>query len=465
MARTLYDKLWDEHLVDVESDGTALLYIDRHLVHEVTSPQAFEGLELAARKVWRVSANLAVSDHNVPTTDRAQGIADAVSRLQVETLDRNCDAHGITQFKMNDRRQGIVHVIGPEQGATLPGMTVVCGDSHTSTHGAFGALAFGIGTSEVEHVLATQTIRQRKPRVMQLAFDGPLAPGACAKDMILHAIGRLGTAAAQGFAIEYCGQAVAALDIEQRLTLCNLSIEMGAKFGMVAPDERTFAWIEGRRFAPRGQDWSRALADWRGLRSSARALFDRQLRIDCRDIGPQVTWGTSPEQVIDIDGRLPDPAAAATPQRRQAIEDALAYMGLRAGQPIRGTRIDRVFIGSCANGRLSDLRAAAAVVAGRRVAPHVRAWVVAGSHDTRLRAEAEGLDQVFRDAGFDWRMPGCSMCLAANGETVEPGARCVSTSNRNFVGRQGPGARTHLASPALAAASAIAGAIEAPPRR
>ena len=314
-------------------------------------------------------------------------------------------------------------------------------------------------------MLATQTIRQRRPRVLQLAFDGRLAPGVYAKDMILHAIGRFGTAAAQGFAIEYCGPAVQALEVEQRLTLCNLSIEMGAKFGMIAPDHKTFAWIEGRRFAPRGGAWSRALADWQRLRSPPQAVFDQQLRIDCERIGPQVTWGTSPEQVIDIDGRIPDPAAAPTPQRRRAIEDALAYMGLRAGQPIRGTRIDRVFIGSCANARLSDLRAAAAVVAGQRVAPHVRAWVVAGSHDTRLQAEAEGLDQVFRDAGFDWRMPGCSMCLAANGETVEPGARCVSTSNRNFVGRQGPGARTHLASPALAAASAIAGAIEAPPAR
>ena len=462
---TLFDTIWGRHLVDVLPDGDALLHVDRHFLHDLEASPRMRRLRQRGLGVRRPDLSFATADHAVSTLAGRDADTSEVGARLLHDMRRLTAEQGIRLFDLDRSGSGIVHVIGPELGLSLPGTLIVCGDSHTCTHGGLGALAFGIGSSEVEHVLATQTIRQRKPRVMQLAFDGPLAPGACAKDMILHAIGRFGTAAAQGFAIEYCGQAVAALDIEQRLTLCNLSIEMGAKFGMVAPDERTFAWIEGRRFAPRGPHWSRALADWRGLRSSARAVYDRQLRIDCRDIGPQVTWGTSPEQVIDIDGRVPDPADAATPQRRQAIEDALAYMGLRAGQPIRGTRIDRVFIGSCANGRLSDLRAAAAAVAGQRLAPHVRAWVVAGSHDTRVQAEAEGLDQVFRGAGFEWRMPGCSMCLAANGETVEPGARCVSTSNRNFVGRQGPGARTHLASPALAAASAIAGVIEAPPRR
>ncbi len=455
MARTLYDKLWDEHVVDVESDGTALLYIDRHLVHEVTSPQAFEGLELAGRKVWRVSANLAVSDHNVPTNHREQGIADPVSRLQVDTLDRNCDAQGITQFKMNDRRQGIVHVIGPEQGATLPGMTVVCGDSHTSTHGAFGALAFGIGTSEVGHVLATQCLLQRKPKAMAVEVHGRLQPGVDAKDLVLHIIGRIGVDGGTGCVIEYRGEAIRALSMEQRMTVCNMSIEAGARAGMIAPDDTTFAWLRGRARAPQGEAWTRALAHWKTLHSDRDARFDRVVEIDAAAVRPTLSYGTHPGMVVDIEASVPQ-AGNALQQR------ALDYMGLRAGARLAGTPVDVVFVGSCTNGRLSDLRAAAAVLRGRRLARGVRMLVVPGSAAVKHDAEQEGLDAVFRAAGAEWREPGCSMCIAMNGDLVAPGQLAVSTSNRNFEGRQGPGARTVLASPASAAAAAVAGHIVDP---
>ncbi|MGE0069408.1 MAG: 3-isopropylmalate dehydratase large subunit [Thiomonas sp.] len=458
MGRTLYDKLWDEHVVRTEQDSTALLYIDRHLVHEVTSPQAFEGLQLAGRKVWRVSANLAVADHNVPTTDRAEGIADPISRLQVETLDANCAANGITEFRMNDRRQGIVHVIGPEQGATLPGMTVVCGDSHTSTHGAFGALAFGIGTSEVEHVLATQTLLARKMKNMLVRVDGPLPAGCRAKDIALAIIGRIGTAGGTGYTLEFAGSTIAALSMEGRMTLCNMAIEAGARTGLVAVDDTTIDYVRGRPFAPTGVAWDRAVQYWRGLHSDADAKFDRVVTLDARELVPQVTWGTSPEMVLPIDARVPDPDKEKDASKRAAMERALTYMGLEPNKAIADIRIDKVFIGSCTNSRIEDLRDAAQVVAGRRIAANVRqALVVPGSGLVKAQAEAEGLDRIFKAAGFEWREPGCSMCLAMNADRLEPGERCASTSNRNFEGRQGAGGRTHLVSPAMAAAAAIAG--------
>jgi len=460
MARTLYDKLWDEHVVHSEPDGTAVLYIDRHLVHEVTSPQAFEGLELAGRKLWRLSANLAVSDHNVPTTDRAAGIADPVSRLQVDTLDANCDRHGITQFKMNDRRQGIVHVIGPEQGATLPGMTVVCGDSHTSTHGAFGALAHGIGTSEVEHVLATQTLLARKAKNMRVTVDGVLPRGCSAKDIVLAIIGKIGTAGGNGYTIEFAGSAIRALSMEGRMTVCNMAIEAGARAGLVAVDDTTLAYVKGRPFAPTGVAWDQAVAYWRTLHSDADATFDREVQLDAAQIRPQVTWGTSPEMVVSIEDRVPDPDREKDANQRGAIERALAYMALEPNQAIADIRIDKVFIGSCTNSRIEDLREAAAVVRklGRGISRNVKlALVVPGSGLVKAQAEREGLDAVFKSAGFEWREPGCSMCLAMNADRLEPGERCASTSNRNFEGRQGRGARTHLVSPAMAAAAAIRG--------
>ena len=458
MGRTLYDKLWDEHVVRTEDDGTALLYIDRHLLHEVTSPQAFEGLDLAGRKVWRISANLAVADHNVPTTDRAAGIADPVSRLQVDTLDANCAAHGITEFRMSDRRQGIVHVIGPEQGATLPGMTVVCGDSHTSTHGAFGALAFGIGTSEVEHVLATQTLIARKMKNLRVRIDGPLPAGCRAKDVALAVIGRIGTAGGTGYTIEFAGSTVQALSMEGRMTLCNMAIEAGARAGLVAADQTTIDYVRGRPFAPTGVAWEMAVRHWRTLHSDADAQFDREVAIDARELVPQVTWGTSPEMVCPVDGRVPDPDKERDAVKRAAMERALQYMGLEPNKAITDVRIDKVFIGSCTNSRIEDLRDAAQVAAGRRVASNVRvAMVVPGSGLVKAQAEAEGLDKVFKAAGFEWREPGCSMCLAMNADRLEPGERCASTSNRNFDGRQGASGRTHLVSPAMAAAAAIAG--------
>jgi len=455
---TLYDKLWDAHVVRRNDDGSCLLYIDRHLVHEVTSPQAFEGLKLAGRRLWRVSANLAVADHNVPTTDRARGIADPVSRLQVETLDRNCREFGITEFDMADPRQGIVHVIGPEQGATLPGMTVVCGDSHTSTHGAFGALAFGIGTSEVEHVLATQCLIQQKSRNMRVRVEGQLGPGVTAKDVVLAIIGEIGTAGGTGHAIEFAGSAIESLSLEGRMTICNMAIEAGARAGMVAVDEKTIEYFRGRPYAPTGPSWNAAVAAWRELRSDPDARFDKDVVLDAASIQPQVTWGTSPEMVVAVDGSVPDPAGVGDPQKRGFYEAALKYMGLAPGTPIRDIQLDKVFIGSCTNSRIEDLRAAAAVARGRKVAANIKvAMVVPGSGLVKVQAEREGLDEIFRAAGFEWREPGCSMCLAMNADRLEAGERCASTSNRNFEGRQGAGGRTHLVSPAMAAAAAIAG--------
>jgi 3-isopropylmalate/(R)-2-methylmalate dehydratase large subunit len=458
VAKTLYDKLWDEHVVRVDDTGTALLYIDRQLIHEVTSPQAFEGLRLAGRRPWRVSANLAVPDHNVPTTDRAAGIADPVSRLQVETLGTNCQTFGITELSMGDKRQGVVHVIGPEQGFTLPGTTVVCGDSHTATHGAFGALAFGIGTSEVEHVLATQTLIQRKSKSMLISVDGQLGAGVTAKDIVLAIIGEIGTAGGTGFVIEFGGEAIRALSMEGRMTVCNMAIEAGARAGLIGVDEKTVDYMRGRPLAPEGELFERAAAHWRTLVSDEGAQFDRVLHIDAASLKPQVTWGTSPEMVLPVDGRVPDPAAESDPVKANGIRRALDYMGLTAGTPISEIRPDKVFIGSCTNSRIEDLRAAAEIARGRRVADSIKlAMVVPGSGLVKEQAEAEGLDQIFVAAGFEWREPGCSMCLAMNADRLEPGERCASTSNRNFEGRQGQGGRTHLVSPAMAAAAAVTG--------
>ena len=460
MPRTLYDKIWDEHVVHSEDDGTAVLYIDRHLLHEVTSPQAFDGLELAGRKVWRVSANLAVSDHNVPTTDRTHGIHDPISKLQVDTLDANCDRVGMTQFKMNDLRQGIVHVIGPEQGATLPGMTVVCGDSHTSTHGAFGALAHGIGTSEVEHVLATQTLLARKAKNMLVRVEGRLGGGVGAKDIVLAIIGKIGTAGGTGYTIEFAGSTIRGLSMEGRMTVCNMAIEAGARAGLIGCDDTTVAYVKGRPYTPAGLEWEQALRYWSTLHTDPGAHFDAVVELDATRIRPQVTWGTSPEMVLAIDDRVPDPDREKDAGKRSAIERALQYMALEPNKPIADILIDKVFIGSCTNSRIEDLREAAAVVRrlGARIAPNVKlALVVPGSGLVKAQAEREGLDQVFKNAGFEWREPGCSMCLAMNADRLEPGERCASTSNRNFEGRQGAGGRTHLVSPAMAAAAAIEG--------
>ncbi|GBD44258.1 3-isopropylmalate dehydratase large subunit [bacterium HR40] len=456
-AKTLFEKIWDSHVVEEQEDGTCLLYIDRHLVHEVTSPQAFEGLRQAGRRVRRPDATLAVPDHNVPTTDRARGIADETSRIQVETLEQNCREFGIELFGMNDVRQGIVHVIGPEQGFTLPGTTIVCGDSHTSTHGAFGALAFGIGTSEVEHVLATQTLLQKKPKTMRIAVEGELGFGVGAKDVILAIIGKIGTAGGTGHVIEYAGPVVRALSMEGRMTICNMSIEAGARAGLIAPDEKTFRWLEGRPMAPKGALWQQAVAFWRTLPSDPDARYDREVVLDASTIEPMVTWGTSPQDVVPITGRVPDPKDEPDPKRRAAMERALAYMGLEPGTPMQEIRIDKVFIGSCTNARLEDLRVVARIVQGRKVAPQVHAMIVPGSGIVKHLAEEEGLDRIFRDAGFEWREPGCSMCLGMNPDRLQPGERCASTSNRNFEGRQGKGGRTHLVSPAMAAAAAITG--------
>ena len=457
-GKTLYDKLWESHLVRQEEDGTALLYIDRHLVHEVTSPQAFEGLRLAGREPWRTQSILAVPDHNVPTTERAAGITDPISRLQVETLDRNCSDYGITEFSMHDPRQGIVHIIGPEQGATLPGMTVVCGDSHTSTHGAFGALAFGIGTSEVEHVLATQCLVQKKSGNLQIRVDGRLAPGVSAKDVVLDIIGRIGTAGGTGFAVEFSGSTIQGLSMEGRMTVCNMAIEAGARAGMIAVDDTTIEYLAGRPYAPRAGQWEQAVSVWRDLGSDAGAEFDQRVTLDGAALAPQVTWGTSPEMVAAIDAVVPDPESEPDPVKREGMRNALAYMDLKPGMAIRDIRPDHVFIGSCTNARIEDLRAAAAVIRGQTVAAGIRqALVVPGSGLVKQQAEAEGLDRIFKAAGFEWREPGCSMCLAMNADRLEPGDRCASTSNRNFEGRQGRGGRTHLVSPAMAAAAAVAG--------
>jgi 3-isopropylmalate/(R)-2-methylmalate dehydratase large subunit len=459
-GRTLYDKIWDEHVVHTEDDGTTVLYIDRHLVHEVTSPQAFQGLDLAGRKVWRVSANLAVSDHNVPTTDRSHGIADPTSRLQVETLDANCDRLGITQFKMNDKRQGIVHIIGPEQGATLPGMTIVCGDSHTSTHGAFGALAHGIGTSEVEHVLATQTLLAKKAKNMRVVVNGKVPTGCGAKDMVLAIIGKIGTAGGTGYTIEFAGDAIRALSMEGRMTVCNMAIEAGARAGLIGVDETTLNYVKGRPYSPKAVEWELAVSHWRGLRSDADAKWDAVVELDAAQVRPQVTWGTSPEMVVSIEDRVPDPDREKDAGKRDAMQRALKYMNLEPNKAIADIHLDKVFIGSCTNSRIEDLREAAKVVLklGGRVASNVKlAMVVPGSGLVKEQAEREGLDKVFKAAGFEWREPGCSMCLAMNADRLEPGERCASTSNRNFEGRQGAGGRTHLVSPAMAAAAAIEG--------
>jgi len=457
-ARTLYDKLWDSHIVRQESDGTTLLYIDRQLVHEVTSPQAFEGLRLAGRTPWRVSANVATADHNVPTTGLEKGITDPVAKLQVETLDKNCQEFGIQEFGMGDIRQGIVHVMGPEQGATLPGMTVVCGDSHTSTHGAFGALAHGIGTSEVEHVLATQCLIQKKSRNMKVEVTGRLQQGVTAKDVVLAIIGEIGTAGGTGYAIEFAGDAIMSLSVEGRMTVCNMAIEAGARSGMIAVDEKTIEYFKGRPFSPTGEMWDKAVANWRQLHSDRDAEFDAVIQIDGSTISPQVTWGTSPEMVVSILDKVPDPSRESDTVKQESMKNALAYMGLEANTPIKNIKIDKVFIGSCTNSRIEDLREAAKVASGKKVADSVAlALVVPGSGLVKAQAEKEGLDKMFIDAGFEWREPGCSMCLAMNADKLEEGERCASTSNRNFEGRQGKGGRTHLVSPAMAAAAAIAG--------
>jgi len=462
-AQTLYDKLWNAHVVRTDADGTALLYIDRQLVHEVTSPQAFEGLRIAGRKPWRVSANLATPDHNVPTTEVERhsgvaGIVDPISRTQVETLDQNCADFGIVEFKMNDLRQGIVHVVGPEQGATLPGMTVVCGDSHTATHGAFGALAFGIGTSEVEHVLATQCLIQKKSKAMRVTIEGKVGPGVTAKDIVLAIIGEIGTAGGNGYAIEFAGEAIQDLSVEGRMTVCNMAIEAGARAGFVAVDDKTIDYVKGRPYAPTAEQWDAAVAAWRELHTDEGAEFDKEVLIEGHTIQPQVTWGTSPEMVVPVDAKVPNPDEQTDPVRASGMRHALAYMGLTAGMPITDIQVDKVFIGSCTNSRIEDLRAAAAVAKGRKVADNIKlAMVVPGSGLVKQQAEAEGLDQIFIAAGFEWREPGCSMCLAMNADRLEPGERCASTSNRNFEGRQGKGGRTHLVSPAMAAAAAVAG--------
>jgi len=456
--QTLYDKLWQAHVVHTQDDGTTLIYIDRHLLHEVTSPQAFAGLRDAARQPWRIDTNLAVAEHNVPTTNRSAGITDPASKIQVETLTRNCKEFGITEFDMHDPRQGIVHVMGPEQGATLPGMTIVCGDSHTATHGAFGALAFGIGTSEVEHVLATQCLVTRKMNNMRVRVEGVLSAGVTAKDLALAIIGHIGTAGGTGCAIEFAGEAIRSLSMEGRMTLCNMAIEGGARSGIVAVDQTTLDYVIGRPYAPSGDLWALATDAWRDLVSDDDAVFDKDIELDARKIVPQVTWGTSPEMVVGVDGRVPDPAGEADPLRKSGWQRALEYMDLQPGMPIEEIALDKVFIGSCTNGRIEDLRAAAAVARGKQVADGIKlAMVVPGSGLVKAQAEAEGLDRVFLDAGFEWREPGCSMCLAMNADRLEPGERCAATSNRNFEGRQGQGGRTHLVSPAMAAAAAVNG--------
>lgn len=461
-GKTLYDKLWKAHEVKRRDDGSSLIYIDRHIIHEVTSPQAFEGLRLANRKPWRIDANIATPDHNVPTTPERKGgieaIVDQVSRLQVQTLDENCDEYGIVEFKMNDERQGIVHVISPEQGATLPGMTVVCGDSHTSTHGAFGALAHGIGTSEVEHVLATQCLVAKKMKNMLVRVEGQLPAGVTAKDIVLAVIGKIGTAGGNGHAMEFAGSAIRELSMEGRMTICNMSIEAGARVGLVATDATTVAYVEGRPYAPKGEQWKQAVESWKDLVSDDDAVFDTVVELDAAQIKPQVSWGTSPEMVLAVDQRVPDPAAEADLVKRGSIERALKYMGLTANQAITDIQLDRVFIGSCTNSRIEDLRAAAEIAKGRKVAATVKqAIVVPGSGLVKAQAEREGLDKIFLEAGFEWREPGCSMCLAMNPDRLESGEHCASTSNRNFEGRQGAGGRTHLVSPAMAAAAAVAG--------
>lgn len=459
MPKTLFDKIWDAHLVDVQDDGTCLIYIDRHLVHEVTSPQAFEGLRMAGRQVHRTDATLAVADHNVPTTDRSKGISNPESRIQVETLEKNVADFHVPYFEMDDIRQGVVHIVGPEQGFTLPGTTIVCGDSHTATHGAFGALAFGIGTSEVEHVLATQTLLQKPAKNMLIKVTGTLPDYCTAKDIVLAIIGKIGTAGGTGYVVEYAGEAIEALSMEGRMTVCNMTIEGGARAGLIAPDQKTFDYVQGRAMAPKGAAWEQAVEYWKTLKSDADAHYDAVVELDVTNLAPQITWGTSPENVLSIEENVPDPANERNVEKKTAIERAIAYMDFQPGQAIEGVRINTVFIGSCTNGRIEDFRAAAAVAKGRKVADGVRALVVPGSGLVKEQAEEEGLDKVFVEAGFEWREPGCSMCLAMNDDRLAPGDRCASTSNRNFEGRQGKGGRTHLVSPAMAAAAAVAGCL------
>jgi len=460
MPKTLYDKIWDDHLVHAQEDGTSLLYVDRHLVHEVTSPQAFEGLRNSNRKVRQPNLTLAVADHNVPTSDRSKGISDEESRLQVETLEKNCEEFGIKLFGMDDKRQGIVHIIGPEQGFTQPGSIIVCGDSHTATHGAFGSLAFGIGTSEVEHVLATQTLVQKKSKNFRIKVDGKLSIGVTSKDVILQIIGKIGTAGGTGYVIEYAGSLISSLSVEQRMTICNMTIEGGARAGLIEPDQKIFDYLKGRPMAPKKENWDKALDYWSKLKSDNDASFDKEVTLDGKDIMPMVTWGTSPQDVISIDGRIPNPDNEADEDRKNSIERSLKYMGLKPGTAIKDVKIDKVFIGSCTNGRIEDLRDAAKIIKNKKIAQHVYAMVVPGSGLVKQQAEQEGLDKVFKESGFDWREPGCSMCLAMNADKLKPEERCASTSNRNFEGRQGRGGRTHLVSPGMAAAAAISGSLD-----
>ena len=460
MSKTLYDKIWDDHLVHSQEDGTSLLYVDRHLVHEVTSPQAFEGLRNSNRKVRQPNLTLAVADHNVPTSDRSKGISDEESRLQVETLEKNCEEFGIKLFGMDDKRQGIVHIIGPEQGFTQPGSIIVCGDSHTATHGAFGSLAFGIGTSEVEHVLATQTLVQKKSKNFRIKVDGELSIGVTSKDVILQIIGKIGTAGGTGYVIEYAGSLISSLSVEQRMTICNMTIEGGARAGLIEPDQKIFDYLKGRPMAPKKENWDKALDYWSKLKSDNDASFDKEVTLDGKDIMPMVTWGTSPQDVISIDGRIPNPDNEADEDRKNSIERSLKYMGLKPGTAIKDVKIDKVFIGSCTNGRIEDLRDAAKIIKNKKIAQHVYAMVVPGSGLVKQQAEQEGLDKVFKESGFDWREPGCSMCLAMNADKLKPEERCASTSNRNFEGRQGRGGRTHLVSPGMAAAAAISGNLD-----
>jgi len=460
MPHTIYDKIWNEHLVHQQSDGTSLLFVDRHLIHEVTSPQAFEGLRNSNRKVRQPKLTLAVADHNVPTTDRSKGISDKESKLQVDTLEKNCKEFGVQLFGMNDKRQGIVHIIGPEQGFTQPGTIIVCGDSHTATHGAFGSLAFGIGTSEVEHVLATQTLVQKKSKNFRINVNGKLAVGVTSKDVILQIIGKIGTAGGTGYVIEYAGNVISSLSVEQRMTICNMTIEGGARAGLIQPDEKIFKYLKDKPMSPKKDNWDKALGYWESLKTDSDAAFDKEISLDGKDILPMVTWGTSPQDVVSIDGKVPNPKNEKNEDRKNSIERSLKYMGLQPDTAIKEIKIDKVFIGSCTNGRIEDLRDAAKILKDRKVANHVYAMVVPGSGLVKEQAEQEGLDKIFKDSGFDWREPGCSMCLAMNADKLKPEERCASTSNRNFEGRQGRGGRTHLVSPAMAAAAAISGTLD-----
>ena len=460
MPKTIYDKIWNEHLVHQQSDGTSLLFVDRHLIHEVTSPQAFEGLRNSKRKVRQPKLTLAVADHNVPTTDRSKGILDKESKLQVDTLEKNCKEFGVQLFGMNDKRQGIVHIIGPEQGFTQPGTIIVCGDSHTATHGAFGSLAFGIGTSEVEHVLATQTLVQKKSKNFRINVNGKLSVGVTSKDVILQIIGKIGTAGGTGYVIEYAGNVISSLSVEQRMTICNMTIEGGARAGLIQPDEKIFKYLKDKPMSPKKDNWDKAMDYWSSLKSDSDANFDKEITLDGKDILPMVTWGTSPQDVVSIDGKVPNPKNETNEDKKNSIERSLKYMGLKPDTAIKEIKIDKVFIGSCTNGRIEDLRDAAKILKDRKVANHVYAMVVPGSGLVKEQAEQEGLDKIFKDSGFDWREPGCSMCLAMNADKLKPEERCASTSNRNFEGRQGRGGRTHLVSPAMAAAAAISGTLD-----